>query len=625
MEIFLQVEQAVKLYGDISLFKNVSFTVNKGDKVALVARNGTGKTTLLNILAGKDGFDSGKFNINKDIRVSYLPQDPQFIGGMTIFDTVYGAPGKRMEVVRNYEDALVSGDQNKIEKAMAAMDFHQTWDLDSKIHQVLGILNLNDANQKTDTLSGGQIKRLALAVALLNDPDFLILDEPTNHLDLEMIEWLEEYLNKPGVTVLMVTHDRYFLDRICNQIIEIDEGLSYSYKGNYRLFLEKREERITNKAQVTDKARNLLHRELDWMRRMPKARTTKAKYRIDAFYDLKEKAEYKRSNTDFEINTHTSRLGQKILKLNQISKRFDNTIILDEFSYTFSRGEKLGIIGDNGVGKSTFLNIIMGLVIPDQGSLEHGETVIYGYYKQEGMKFKEGQKVLDIIQEIAEVVTLGDGKQIPASQFLNRFLFPPELQHVQVERLSGGERRRLYLLTVLMRNPNFLILDEPTNDFDIITLNILEEYLKSFNGCLILVSHDRFFMDKIVDHLFVFEGKGMVFDFPGNYSDFKASGKTQQLQTNKKEVLSELPETEIKNPPSITASKRKLSFKEKREFESISQEITMLENEKSELETQLSSGTLNTDDLIVKSGRISEIITLLDQKTERWFELSEDM
>ncbi len=622
MEIFLQVEQAEKLYGDIVLFKNVSFAVNKGDKVALVARNGTGKTTLLNILAGKDGFDSGKYNIKKDIRISYLSQDPTFADGLTIFDAVYGAPGKRMEVVRNYEDSLKTGIQSRVESAMAAMDFHQTWDLDSKIHQILGILNLKNADQKTDTLSGGQIKRLALAVALLNDPDFLILDEPTNHLDLEMIEWLEEYLNKPGITVLMVTHDRYFLDRICNQIIEIDEGQSYSYKGNYQQFLEKREERISNKALVTDKAKNLLRRELDWIRRMPKARSTKAKYRIDAFYELKEKSEYQRSDSDFEINTQTTRLGKKILKLNQVSKRFDQTIILDQFSYAFSKGEKLGIIGDNGVGKTTFLNIIMGQVNPDQGSLEHGETVVYGYYRQEGLRFKEGQKVLDIIQEIAEVVALEDGKQIPASQFLTRFLFPPELQHVQVERLSGGEKRRLYLLTVLMRNPNFLILDEPTNDFDIITLNILEDYLKSFNGCLILVSHDRFFMDKIVDHLFVFEGDGAVYDFPGNYSDFKASIKS--IKNPKKDIPTvSLPQAKDKQ---ITAAgKRKLSFKEKREFETLSTEIESLENEKSELEKQLSSGTLSTNELIEKSSRISEIIRLLDQKTGRWFELSEEV
>jgi len=623
MSNYLLVENASKSFGDISLFNNITFHVNEGRKVALIAKNGTGKTTLLNILAGKDSFDSGSFYIHKDIKIGYLEQDPQFDPSLTLFQAVYGASGALMETVRNYELALHLHHHKKLEEATARMDFHQAWDLDAKIKQMLGILRLTDEDQLAGTLSGGQIKRLALAVALINEPHLLILDEPTNHLDLDMIEWLEEYLLKSQVTLLMVTHDRYFLDRICNEIIEIDEKSAFSYKGNYAHFLHKRDERLLNKAQITDKAQNLLRTELEWMRRMPKARTTKAKYRIDAFYNLKEQSEYRRNDRQVEINIQTSRLGKKILMLENISKRFDNTVILDNFSYTFSRGEKLGIIGRNGTGKTTFLDIITNQLQPDSGKLDHGETVVYGYYRQQGIDFKPGQRVIDMMREIAEVVSLSDGSQISVIQFLNYFLFTPELQHVPVERLSGGERRRLYLMTVLMRNPNFLILDEPTNDFDIVTLNVLEEYLSKFGGCLIIVSHDRFFMDKLVDHLFIFEGDGAVYDFPGNYSDYRASLKQQEIEErrNDRQIKTQAVETAVKEPDRTI--RKKLTFRENKELEQLTAEIEKLEKEKSLLESSLYSGTLNAEELVSQSHRIGEIISLIDQKTERWMELSE--
>jgi ATP-binding cassette subfamily F protein uup len=536
MSSYLLVENASKSFGDLILFNNITFGVNEGRKVALIAKNGSGKTTLLNIIADKDSFDTGSYYLNKNIKIGYLEQDPQFNPGLTLFQTVYGAPGKLMETVREYELALHIHHEKKLEKATAQMDFYQAWDLDTKIRQMLGVLNLNDEDQLVGTLSGGQVKRLALAVALINEPHFLILDEPTNHLDLDMIEWLEEYLMKAQVTLLMVTHDRYFLDRVCNEIIEIDEKQAYSYKGNYSFFLQKRENRLFNKALITEKAQNLMRTELEWMRRMPKARTTKAKYRIDAFYDLKEQSEYRRNDRQVEINVKTSRLGKKILVLENVSKRFGDAVILDNFSYTFTRGEKLGIIGRNGVGKSTLLNIITRQLLPDSGKLDQGETVVFGYYQQQGLDFKTGQRVIDIMKEIAEVITLDDGRQLSITQFLIHFLFMPEMHYVQVDKLSGGERRRLYLMTVLMRNPNFLILDEPTNDFDIVTLNVVEEYLSNFGGCLIIVSHDRFFMDKLVDHLFIFESDGAVYDFPGNYSDYRASQKQQEIEARRNEI-----------------------------------------------------------------------------------------
>jgi ABC transport system ATP-binding/permease protein len=623
MSTYILVENASKSFGDIKLFSNISFGVNEGRKIALVAKNGSGKTTLLNILAGQDSFDSGSCYINKDIKIAYLEQDPQFDPGLSLFQTVFEAPGKLMETVRNYEFALHFHDEKKLEEAAAQMDFHKAWDLDAKIRQILGKLKLNDEEQLVGTLSGGQIKRLALAVTLINEPHLLILDEPTNHLDLDMIEWLEEYLLKSRLTFLMVTHDRYFLDRICNEIIEIDEKLVYSYKGNYTFFLQKREERLLNKAQITEKAQNLLRRELEWIRRMPKARTTKAKYRIDAFYELKKQSEYRRNDRKVEISVKSSRLGKKILILENVSKRFGNIRILDNFSYTFSRGEKIGIIGRNGVGKTTFLNIITMQLQPDEGKIDQGETVVYGYFRQQGLDFNPGQRVIDILKEIAEVITMADGRQLSITQFLNHFLFTPEMHYVLVEKLSGGEKRRLYLMTVLMHSPNFLILDEPTNDFDIVTLNVIEEYLAGFGGCLIIVSHDRYFMDKLVDHLFIFEGDGAIYDFPGNYSDYSASQKQQEIEERRNEMKIKPRATIRSSKDPEPSAKKKLSFKERKELEQLTTEIPLLEMEKSVLESSLSSGTLKSEELISKSNRIGELISLIDKKTDRWLDLSE--
>jgi ATP-binding cassette subfamily F protein uup len=623
MSSYLLVENASKSFGDLSLFKNITFGVNEGKKVALIAKNGAGKTTLLNILAGRDSFDSGSYYINKDVKIGYLDQNPRFDPELTLFQAVYGASGKLMETVRNYELALHHHEEKKLEEATAAMDFHQAWDLDSKIVQMLGILRLNDEEQMVGTLSGGQVKRLALAVTLLNDPDFLILDEPTNHLDLDMIEWLEEYLMKTQVTLLMVTHDRYFLDRICNEIIEIDEKTAYSYKGNYSYFLQLRDERILSKTRIAEKAQNLMRTELEWIRKMPKARTTKPKFRIDAFYDLKKTSEYRRNDSQVEINVQTARLGKKILVLKDVSKQFGGIPILDKFSYTFSRREKLGIIGRNGVGKSTFLNLITNRIKPDTGIIEQGETVVYGYYQQEGLDFKPGRRVIDILRDIAELVTVADGSQLSVSQFLNTFLFTPEMQYVQVEKLSGGEKRRLYLMTVLMRNPNFLVLDEPTNDFDIVTLNVLEEYLSSFGGCLIIVSHDRFFMDKLVDHLFIFEGNGVIYDFPGNYSDYRVSQKQQEIESRRTENQAKIKTSGKPLKVTEASKKTKLSFREKQEFDKLTVEIEILEKEKEQLEKAMYNGSLNTEELIRNSDRLGELLARIEKKSDRWLELSE--
>ena len=623
MSTYLLVENAWKAYGDIELFDDLTFSIVEGQKAALIARNGSGKTTLLNILYGKDSFDSGSFYLNKDIKVGYLEQDPQFDPRLTVFQAAYGAPGELMDAVRNYEMAVHAPDKHRLDDAIAQMDFHQAWDFEVRIKQMLSILKLDNLEQQVKTLSGGQIKRLALAVTLINDPDFLILDEPTNHLDLEMIEWLEEYLSKSQSTLLMVTHDRYFLDRICNEILEIDEKQMYSYKGNYSYYLEKREERLVSKNQAAEKAQNLLRRELDWMRRMPKARGTKAKYRIDAFYQLKEQSEYRRNDKQVDINVKSARLGGKILVLENVKKSFDDITILDGFTYTFSRNEKVGIVGKNGVGKTTFLNLITQQMTPDSGLIETGETVVYGFYQQSGLDFKPGQKVIDIAKDIADVVTMGDGRQVGVSQFLTHFLFPPEMQYVQVEKLSGGEKRRLYLMTVLLRNPNFLILDEPTNDLDIVTLNVLEDYLQNFRGCLMIVSHDRFFMDKLVDHLFIFEGAGEVYDFPGNYSDFRATQKLQEQEESRRKQAEQKPKpVEKTGSKDNSGGKKKLSYKEQKELEQLEGDISKLENEKAELEAQMNSGTLPADELVSKSHRIGEVMQLIDAKTDRWLELS---
>lgn len=622
MSTYLLVDNATKSYGDVVLFENINFSVIQGQKIALIARNGSGKTTLLNILNGKDTFDSGNFYINRDIKLGYLDQNPQFSPELTVFQAAFGASGKLMETVREYEQALLGHDDNRLQQAIHQMDFHNAWDFDQRIKQMLSVFKLPDLDQKVSTLSGGQVKRLALAVSLINEPDFLILDEPTNHLDLDMIEWLEEYLNKTQSTLLMVTHDRYFLDRICTEILEMDELSVYSYKGNYSYFLEKRNERLSSMSQMAEKAKNLLRTELEWMRRMPQARGTKAKYRIDAFYELKDKASYNRNDKQVDINVKSARLGNKILEMEHVNKRFDNLVMLDDFTYTFSRNEKIGIVGRNGIGKSTFLNLITQQLSPDSGKIDTGETVVYGYYQQQGLNFKPGQKVIDIIRDIADFVTLGDGKQLSVSQFLTHFLFPPEMQYVQVEKLSGGEKRRLYLMTILMRNPNFLILDEPTNDLDIVTLNVLEDYLKNFKGCLIIVSHDRFFIDKLVDHLFIFEGNGVVFDFPGNYSEYRATLKLQEQEAAKIKAGAQEKKKSEEPKAQNTNDKRKLTFKEKKELEDIEMQLESLENEKTAIEEAMTSGNLNAEEIVKKSNRLGEIIKLIDDKSDRWLELS---
>lgn len=617
---YLQVENLTKSFGDLVLFEDIKFTIGQDQRVGIIARNGAGKTTLLKICAGKDTADSGYITFKSDLHIGYLEQEPELVESATVIENVFASNDRVANVIRAYEKALANDDKEFLHHAMEEMDRLSAWDHEVKARQILSKLKLDDFNKPVSQLSGGQRKRVALASTLINNPDILILDEPTNHLDLDMVEWLEEHLLKNRITLLMVTHDRFFLDRVCTDIIEFDQKQLYWYKGNYAYFLEKRQERITYQNAEVDKAANLLRKESEWMGRMPQARGTKAKYRIDAFYQIQEKASQRRNDSEVEINVKTSRLGKKVLEINSISKCFGNKVILKDFSYRFNRFEKLGIIGRNGTGKSTFLNIITGSLMPDSGTIDPGETLVVGYYKQEGMKINENEKVIDVAREIAEVVTLGDGKTLTASQFLNLFLFAPETQYSFVHKLSGGEKRRLYLLTILMRNPNFLILDEPTNDLDILTLNVLEDYLKNFSGVVIVVSHDRHFMDKVVDGLLVFDGDGEVSGFPGSYSDYREWAK--ENEANQKEVKEKSAAKSEKAKPEREKI-RKLTFKEKQELENITKEIAELETEKKQLESELSSGTLSNDEITKKSDRYSEIIKQLDAKGERWFELSE--
>ena len=615
--IYLTVENLTKSYGDIELFENISFGISKNQKVALIARNGAGKTSLLNILSGKDSADSGQIIFRNDITVGFLEQNPILNESLTIIEQVFSSPSKILTTIKLYEDALESQNHEQLHDLIEQMNMLKAWDYEVKVKQILAELKIDHFHQIINTLSGGQKKRIALANVLINEPDILIMDEPTNHLDLEMIEWLEDYLSKTRITLLIVTHDRYFLENVCNEVLELDEQKIFSYKGNYSYFLEKREERLHNHNTVVDKARNLLVKELDWMRRMPKARSTKAKARIDSFYTLEKVASQKTFQQEMDINVKTERLGNKILDIKSLNKKFDNITILKDFSYVFKRFEKVGIIGKNGTGKTTFLNLITGLEKQDRGKFEVGETVVFGYYKQEGLQFKDDDRVIDIVKNIAEVITLGDGKKFTASQFLNHFLFTHKMQHSPVAKLSGGEKRRLYLLTVLMCNPNFLILDEPTNDLDIIALNVLEDYLKNFSGCLIIVSHDRYFMDKVVDHLFVFEGNGVVTDFPGNYTQYRNSPKyNKQVKKLPTEIKSEVKRPTKEKP-------RKHSFKEKLEYDQLEKDISLLETEKKEIELQLNSGTLSSPELNELSKQYVEIETLLEQKMERWLELAE--
>jgi len=614
---YLQIDNLSKSWGDFPLFEGISLTINQGEKVALIAKNGAGKTTLMNILFGNEVADQGRVLFSPDIRIGYLRQLPDLNPDETILEAAFSSSGETITAVREYECALESQDHRAIERAMDKLNHLNCWDFELKIKQILTELNIHDLQQPIRELSGGQKKRVALAHVLIDEPDFLILDEPTNHLDLEMIEWLERTLEKAKCTLLMVTHDRYFLDRVCNEIIELDDRSLFRYKGNYSYYVEKREERVQNMNSEIERARNLFRTELDWLRRMPQARSHKSKYRTENAYILKEKASKRIEENKLELAINSQRLGGKIINLDHLSKAFGDVNILKDFSYKFARFEKIGIVGKNGSGKSSFLNLLTGVHQADSGKMEVGETVSFGYFRQDGIQFSPDNRVIDIIKEIAEVVEMGDGSKLSASQFLTYFLFPPETQYSLVAKLSGGEKRRLYLCTILMRNPNFLILDEPTNDLDIMTLNVLEDYLKSFTGCTIVVSHDRFFMDKIVDHLFVFEGNGIIKDFPGNYSDYRDWAEDRAKAAMVVEKMDK-PVREKQAP-----EKKKMSFKEKKEFEELEKAISLLEQEKKKLEEELNSGLLAPDALRKKSLRHGEIATTLEEKELRWLELGE--
>ena len=625
MVSFLQVDGLTKSFGDLVLFENITFGVAQGQKIGLIAKNGSGKTTLLNIIAGKEDYDEGSIVFRNDLRVGYLEQAPHYPEGLTVLQACFYSQNETVRLLAEYEQALMDNDTDKLNSLLERMDSLKAWDYEQRAKQILGELKIHNLEQKVESLSGGQLKRVALANVLITEPELIILDEPTNHLDLEMTEWLEDYLNRSTISILMVTHDRYFLDRVCSKIIEIDRKQIYQYKGNYSYYLEKRQERIDAQNAEVERASNLLRKELDWMRRQPQARGTKAKYRIDAFYELEKKAHQQRDAGHVNLDVKASYIGSKIFDAVDVCKRFDDLKITDHFNYTFARYEKMGIVGNNGTGKSTFIKMLLGEIQPDSGHFDIGETVRFGYYSQEGLQFDEQMKVIDVVQNIAEYVDLGDGRKMGVSQFLNYFLFTPDRQHSYVYKLSGGEKRRLYLCTVLMRNPNFLVLDEPTNDLDIITLNVLEEYLRSFKGCVIVVSHDRYFMDKVVDHLLVFRGNADIKDFPGNYTQYRAWKEEQDALKKQEEqaLQSKQAVVEEKSRRPEKEVKRRLTFKERKEFEALDAEIPALEAEKKELETAMSSGTLSTEELLAKSARITALIEELDEKTMRWLELSE--
>lgn len=618
----LTVENISKSFGELSLFSNISFGINKDQKIALIAKNGSGKTSILNILSGKDTADSGQINSRKGIRISFLEQEPDLDQNLSIEETIFASDNEVLKVIQNYEHALLNPEDEKAyQKAFEAMERYDAWDFETQYKQILFRLKLDDLNVKVGLLSGGQKKRLALANALINRPDLLVLDEPTNHLDLEMIEWLEQYFAKENMTLFMVTHDRYFLERVCNEIIELDNGQLYSYKGNYSYYLEKKEARLAQEAVEQHKSKILFKKELDWMRRQPKARTTKSKSRIDDFHTIKEKANQRRKEHEVQLEINMERMGSKIVELHKISKSYPNKPILDKFEYNFLKGERIGIIGKNGTGKSTFLNILTGATKPDSGKVVIGETIKFGYYTQKGITPKEGQKVIDVIREFGDYIPLMKGKQISAQQLLERFLFDRKKQYDYVEKLSGGERKRLYLCTVLIQNPNFLILDEPTNDLDIVTLNVLESFLLDFPGCLIVVSHDRYFMDKIVDHLFVFRGNAEIEDFPGNYSDYRTY-EDSNIQESRalKEKNNESKNT--KNSWKEEETGKKLSFLEQKEYKQLEKEIQKLESKKEELQNKFTDTTLSGDAIAKLSIELKEITNAIEEKTERWFELS---
>ena len=617
---YLNVENISKSYGELSLFENLSFSIHKDQKIAFVAKNGTGKTTILNILSGKDTPDSGQIIYRKDLRTTFLSQEPVLDQTLTVEETILKSDNPILNVIKTYHQALENPEDSKLyQTAFDDMERYQAWDYETQYTQILFKLKLVDLDQKVSELSGGQQKRLALANTLLSKPDLLILDEPTNHLDLEMIEWLEAFFAKENITLFMVTHDRYFLERVCSEIIELDEGCIYNYKGNYSYYLEKKEERIEREAIETNKSKQLFKKELGWMRRQPKARTTKSKSRIDDFYEIKERASKRRNDHEIQLEINMERLGSKILEIYKVSKAFDEKLILDKFEYVFQRGERIGIIGKNGTGKSTFLNMITGGLQPDSGKIIQGETIKFGYYTQDGIKAKPMQKVIDVVRDYGDYIPLMKGKQISAQQLLERFLFSRKKQYDFVEKLSGGERKRLYLCTVLIQNPNFLILDEPTNDLDIVTLNVLENFLLDFPGCLLVVSHDRYFMDKIVDHLFVFRGEGMVEDFPGNYSDFRTYEDSASVASEPKKLATITKEVTPKQ------SQTKLSFNEQKELKNLESKLKSLEFDKKELESQFLVEDISMDTIETLSADLKKLLQVIEDKELRWLELNEKL
>lgn len=620
---YLQIDNLTKSYGHRMIFDSISLGISQGDKIGLIAKNGTGKTTLLRIIAGIESPDSGTVTYRNSLRVSMIEQHPTFEAGLTVLDACLRHPGlEQAQATLAYEKVLLDGDQQRIMEASARMDTLGAWDFADHLRQMLHRLNITDLDARVETLSGGQLKRIAIAHALLCDPQLLILDEPTNHLDVDSIEWLQQYLSRQNITLLMVTHDRYFLDAVCNRIIELDDRTLYSYPGTYSDFLRYRQERIEAMAAANDRRRNTLRREQEWMSRQPQARAGKARYRIDAFHDLKKAVDsYRPDNSTIELSSaKASYIGSKIFEAKHISKKWGDKVILSDFSYTFARYEKLGIIGANGVGKSTFIKMLLGEVAPDSGRWEIGTTVRFGYYSQTGIDFNPEQKVIDAVTDIAEEIRLTDGANLSPMQWLNRFLFSAADQQKYISTLSGGERSRLYLATILMRQPNFLILDEPTNDLDILTLGVLEEYLREFKGCLIVVSHDRFFLDSLVDHLWVMEGDGDIRDFPGTYTEYRQWREARDAQLKAAEKPAERVPAQSRKP--VVERQRKMSFKERKEFETLTEEIDTLTAERNALDERFSSGE-TLDDAAALSARYSEIAALLDEKEMRWLELSE--